>query len=123
VRLDLSLTDVRRQAGLIDYTGELQGVITLRITDRSNGASLSESGTVQNLPFSFTVPCAQTPTGDVGSTCSVATYADAVTAGAVPEGKRSNWEIARIEVLDGGPDGLATTGPNEPFARQGIFIP
>jgi hypothetical protein len=123
VRLELSMRDVRRRAGLVDYTGELQGVATLRITDRSNGASFSEAATVQDLPFSFTVPCSATPTGDVGSTCAVSTYADAISPGTVPEGKRSNWEIRAIEALDGGADGLAATSPNDVFARQGIFVP
>jgi hypothetical protein len=31
--------------------------------------------------------------------------------------------MGQIEVLDGGPDGLAATPDNAVFARQGIFIP
>jgi serine protease AprX len=123
VRLEVSFSDVRKRTDLSDYPGELQATSSLRITDKSNGPTLSESATVQDVPFGFTVPCATTPLGDVGSTCSVSTYADAVTPGAVPEGKRSNWELGTISVFDGGPDGSASTQPNTLFARQGVFIP
>jgi hypothetical protein len=48
---------------------------------------------------------------------------DAVTPGAVPEGKRSIWALDQARVYDGGADGLASTAPNTLFARQGVFIP
>jgi hypothetical protein len=105
-----------------DYTGELQGSLTLRITDKLNGPGQDETGTTTDLPFSFPVPCQGTPGGGGGS-CSVDTTVDGVMAGAVVEGKRSNWELGQVEVLDGGADGLAATADNTLFARQGIFIP
>ena len=43
--------------------------------------------------------------------------------GSVPEGKRSVWQFGQVSVNDGGADGLASTGPNTVFAKQGIFIP
>jgi hypothetical protein len=44
--------------------------------------------------------------------------------GTIEEGKRAIWQIGQVTVLDGGPDGLASTpGDNTPFARQGIFVP
>jgi hypothetical protein len=40
------------------------------------------------------------------------------------EGNRTVWELGRVEVRDGGPDGdVDTPGDNTPFARQGVFIP
>src|SRR2546430_2161435 len=45
VRVDMSLTDVRFQAGLGDYTGELELVLASRITDMGNGPSTNEPGT------------------------------------------------------------------------------
>jgi hypothetical protein len=53
----------------------------------------------------------------------VTTTADATVPGAVVEGKRAIWELGQIEVLDGGADGIASTGPNTVFARQGVFTP
>jgi hypothetical protein len=43
--------------------------------------------------------------------------------GAVPEGKRSVWRLGTIEVNDGGSDGLAATGGNTLFMKQGVFVP
>jgi hypothetical protein len=48
---------------------------------------------------------------------------DAVIPGAVPEGKRSIWQLGRTEVYDGGSDGLAGTAGNTLFATQGLFVP
>jgi hypothetical protein len=54
----------------------------------------------------------------------VSTTMDAVMPGAVPEGKRSVWQLGQVTVNDGGPDGQAATdGGNTLFAQQGIFIP
>ena len=67
-------------------------------------------------------PCQATPSG-VGTTCAVATSADAVTGGGVVEGKRAIWELGEVRVYDGGADGQAATAGNTLFARQGIFTP
>ena len=48
---------------------------------------------------------------------------DAVTPGSVVEGKRAIWQLGQVEVTDGGADGVASTEPNSPFARQGLFAP
>ena len=122
VALAVSITDVRRRSDLADYTGELQLTPLMRITDRYNGPSQSEPATTQDSPFPVTVPCAATA-GPVGATCAVVTTFDAVVPGAVPEGKRSVWDLGAIELTDGGPDGLAATAPNQLFAKQGVFIP
>jgi endoglycosylceramidase len=123
VRIALSLTDVRRQADLGDYTGELEADPVLRITDQGNGASGADSATVSDLAFPVAVPCAGTGDTTVGATCAIATTADSVLPGTVSEGKRAIWELGQLEVLDGGADGLASTEGNTPFARQGIFVP
>jgi hypothetical protein len=118
----LNLTDVRNKADLSDYTGELQGELTLRVTDGQNGPSGSDPATSADLPFDFTVPCTATAT-TAGATCALSTSAEALLPGSVPEGKRSVWELGRVRVLDGGADGLAASGGNTPFAVQGIFVP
>jgi hypothetical protein len=123
VQIKVSFTDVRKQSDLSDYTGELQAVLTLRMTDRYNGELLEDPATSVNTPFAVTVPCASTP-GAEGANCSVTTTADAVMADAVREGQRTVWELGQIELYDGGADGDAeTTGDNTLFAVQGAFAP
>jgi hypothetical protein len=119
----VSMTDVRKKSDLSDYTGQLQATSSVRLTDKANGAGVNEPGTVQDTPFPVTVPCAATGDTTVGSTCSVSTTFDAVMPGSVPEAVRAVWEFGDVLVNDGGPDGVASTGPNTLFARQGVFIP
>ncbi len=123
VAMRLSLTDVRSKAGLADYTGELQVRNTLRITDRANGAGGADSGTLQELDLPVTAGCAATADTAVGATCSVVTTLDALTPGVVDEGARAVWELAQLQVLDGGPDGDVDTPGNTVFMRQGLFVP
>jgi hypothetical protein len=117
-----SLTDVRNKTGLADYTGQLQAKLALRLTDRHTQPSLNEPST-GDTTLNITVPCASTASTTVGSTCSVTTTADAIIPGVVPEGKRSVWEVGKVDVYDGGPDGVVSTNDNTLFADQGIFIP
>ena len=123
VRIAVSLTDVRRQADLDDYSGELEAGPTLRITDKQSGAAGDEPATVSDFAFPVTVPCAGTADTTVGATCAITTTVDSVLPGTVSEGKRAIWELGQIEVFDGGSDGLASTEDNTVFARQGIFVP
>jgi hypothetical protein len=123
VRLRVSLDDVRRKSNLQDYTGELQVDASVRVTDKYNGSSPVDPATVSDLPFPFAVPCATTDETTTGSVCSIDTTADAVVPGAIKEGARAIWQLAEIEVFDGGADGRAATPPNTLFARQGVFIP
>jgi hypothetical protein len=122
VRLQVSLSDVRRASGLGDYTGELTEVNTLRITDRGNGTR-NHPGTVRDLPLSVVVPCTETADASTGASCSVSTTIDSLVPGAVQEGKRSVWALDQVQVFDGGPDGNASTTNNSLFAVQGVFVP
>jgi hypothetical protein len=122
VSVTMSITDVREQGTLADYTGELELSLGVRATDLANGPAGNEPGTVSDFTFPVTVPCAATD-GSAGSTCAVTTTLDAVTPGAIVERKRSVWELGDVQVTDGGPDGVAATDPNTLFARQGIFVP
>jgi hypothetical protein len=121
--LSVSLTDVRSTAGLGDYTGELQETTTLRITDKASGPGGNQAATVQDIPYPVTVPCAATSSSLIGSTCSLLTGLDALVPGTVAEGKRTIWELDQVRVLDGGPDGLASTADNSLFAVQGVYAP
>jgi hypothetical protein len=118
-----SITDVRRRPSLSDYTGELQSTVTLRITDRLNGPSLTEVGTVSDTPMDATIPCAATSDSTIGSTCALQTSADALLPGMVTEQKRTIWQLTDVKVYDGGPDSLVSTQDNTLFARQGLFVP
>jgi hypothetical protein len=123
VEITASLTDVFNQSTLTDYTGELRFLLTLRITDRLNSSSENRPATVVDAPFPFTVPC--TVTGGLqGASCNVSTTADSVMPGVAREDKRAIWELGRVEVFDGGADGVAsTTADNTLFAVQGLFAP
>ena len=122
VAIAVSMSDVRKKSDLSDYTGELQVNRTLRITDRGNGPG--ETGTVTDFSLPVTVPCTATPSTGIGSTCSTTTSADAVMPGSVIEGDRAIWQSGQVRVLDGGPDGMASTASgNTLFAVQGVFIP
>jgi hypothetical protein len=123
VAIAVSITDVRRQADLDDYSGELEADLNLRITDRQSGATGGEPATGSDFAFPVTVPCAGTADTAVGATCAITTTVDSVLPGAVMERKRAIWELGQIEVFDGGSDGLTSTEDNTLFARQGIFVP
>jgi hypothetical protein len=124
VSIKATFTDVRRAASpYADYTGQLQGQLVLRLTDRLNGAGADKSATAMDVPLSFTIPCQTTASTTIGSTCSVVTSADGVTAGLVAESKRAIWELRDAKVFDGGADGVASTAPNTLFAAQGFFAP
>jgi len=123
VRVATGVTDVRNTVDLSDYPGELEARLTLRITDTSNGASGSDPATALDTTLHIAIPCSAT-SGASGGTCSIVTTADSVVPGVVPEGRRSIWELGRIEVFDGGADGLASSaGDNTLFADQGLFLP
>jgi hypothetical protein len=123
VRITAELRDVRRKSDLTDYGGELQLIGMLRISDRYNGPALDEPGTVTDLPLSVTIRCTPVPDAAVGATCNASTTADAVSAGTVREGRRAVWQLGRVEVYDGGSDGVAATEPNTLFEHQGLFAP
>jgi hypothetical protein len=129
VRIATSITDVRKKSDLTDYTGELQEVATLRVTDRFNSADLAtqpanDTGTGSDTPFPVTVPCTTTPTNSaVGSTCALTTTANALAPGVVNESKRTIWQLGPVQVFDGGSDGLASTSGNTLFMDQGVFVP
>jgi hypothetical protein len=134
VLISASLTDVRCEvwvascgslntAGGPDYTGELSAGASLRLTDRLNGATGPEAGTVADMSISFTVPCATTADPSVGAACAVTTSANTLLPNSVQSGARAIWQLGPVQVFDGGPDGVVSTKDNSLFADQGIFVP
>jgi hypothetical protein len=122
VDITAQITDVRWTSDLSDYTGELEGILGLRITDRSNGPAGNTPATVADAPLRFVFSCAATGAG-IGGDCNVTTTADTLVPGLVTEGKRSVWEVSDVKVYDGGPDGDADTADNSLFATQGLSTP
>jgi hypothetical protein len=123
LKLTFDLKDVRNKSDLSDYTGELLADESLRITDKYNGYG-GGSASAQDLPYGFAVPCAATADTTIGASCALTTTADTLVPATIKEGKRAIWELGRLEVFDGGPDGVAsTTAGNTLFETQGIFVP
>jgi Tol biopolymer transport system component len=108
-----------------DYSGQLKMVLTIRLTDRNNGPSLSDPETMVDIPFAVDVSCSNTPSlTQEGGDCSIGTTANAITPGMVPDNKRSIWQLDKVDVYDTGADGsAATTGDNTLFLTQGVFVP
>jgi hypothetical protein len=122
--IKIAISDVRNRSDLSDYTGELQLNTPVRITDRDNGPSLSEPGTIVDFLFPITFSCSATADTTVGAACNVQTSINAVVPGSISDGKRAVWQLGQASVDDGGPDGDAQTpADNSVFMRQGIFVP
>lgn len=129
------ITDVRCQArasttcgqandnGGPDYTGELEGTMTLRVTDHFNGPNRDEAATLVDLPQGFNLYCGGNDDPTVGSTCVF----PVVFCSSCPppkEGVRTVIEVSQVTIRDGGADGSASTpGDNTLFMTQGVFIP
>jgi hypothetical protein len=110
-----------------DYTGELQLVLSLRMTDLWNSTAPgggTDAATVQDNTLKATFPCSVTTSTTVGATCTLNTDANAIVPGLVVPSRRMTWQIDQVQVLDGGPDGLISTpSGNKVFAKQGVFAP
>ncbi len=137
VLITSNATDIRCKAGTTacgsanaadgaDYTGEMQGNATIRISDHWNAVAPGggpDAATVIDIPFPVNTTCAATADTAIGGHCTANTSANTVVPGSVKTGKRSIVEIGQLNVTDGGVDGLVGTSPNALFAVQGIFIP
>jgi Tol biopolymer transport system component len=139
VGLTLSVEDIRCNPSLSqlpcggtnttagkDYLGELRASLPLRITDRDNTVTPNGStiGTVVDRSLSVPFGCVDNSDVSIGSTCSLTTTIEAMIPGAVKEGKRAVWQLDRVVVYDGGPDGDVDTPVDEArLAVQGVFVP
>lgn len=135
VEISATITDVRCKPGVStcgssnvydgpDYTGELQGNATLRITDHNNAPTAgggTDPATVVDIPFPFNMQCASTADTSVGSTCNV--YSSAVAVEGSSSTPRAVVEMTQFEVFDGGSDGIVATVGNTRFAVEGVFVP
>lgn len=129
------ITDVRCQTGASttcgnandaggpDYTGELEGTMTLRVTDHHNGPNRDQAATLVDLPQPINLNCAGTPDPTIGSRCVF----PVVTCSSCPppkEGVRTVIEVSQVQIKDGGADGSAVSRQdNTLFMVQGVFLP
>jgi hypothetical protein len=111
-------------AGGPDYSGQLQGNATIRISDHYNGPGLNEAATVQDIPFPVNMPCSNTSDTSVGATCSIVACATCIgpPRGDIG-GQRSVAEFTQFLISDGGADGSVSSNDNTLFMKQGLFIP
>jgi hypothetical protein len=137
VNITANISDVRCKAGTTacgnanaadgaDYTGQMQGNATIRITDHYNAVAPgggTDAATVVDIPFPVPATCANTASTSEGGLCTANTSANATVPGAVLDAKRANIEVGQITITDGGPDGQNGTTPNTVAFTQGIFIP
>jgi phospholipase C len=122
-KIVIEMTDVRNKSDLSPYTGELQADQALRITDRQNGPSQDEPGTLTDTHFPITVPCSASAGTTVGATCGVTTTANALEPGAIIAGNRAIWDLGQVQVFDGGASGMAGASDATLFEDEGIFVP
>jgi hypothetical protein len=115
-----------------DYTGKLLATAPLRITDKFNGASGTEDGTMFDTSLELPVTCVNTADATIGGRCSLLTTLNSVMPGMVPDGDRSIWQLGQIAVRDAGPNGTGYgagcpsacgDGDEQTFMRQGVFVP
>ncbi len=127
LQIQVKINDVRNKTDLSDYTGQLRVRADYRrLTDKENAvgaASPVDPATSTDTPWLFALQCAATADVNIGSTCNLTTTRDAITPGSFKEGKRSVLELGRIQVWDGGNDGLNSTAVNDLFLTQGLFVP
>jgi hypothetical protein len=124
VGVNVSMTDVRRADTQADYDGPLVARVLQRTTDRYNGDSQREPGTVTDVPLEVPVQCSGTADTATGATCTVNTTLDALLPGSVREGARAVVAFGHVDVMDAGADGdVATAGDNRRLATQGLAVP
>ena len=109
-----------------DYVGELEARVSMRMTDKWNGSAPgggTTAATVQDMDLVAPLTCAATASTQTGASCVLTTAANGLVPGLVKDIKRSIWQMDRVRVFDGGPDGDVGTPGNGLFATQGIFVP
>jgi hypothetical protein len=126
--LVVNATDVRNSQSGADYDPAPAGAdVTiapiLRLSDTLNGAFLTASATTSDFAFPFVVSCTPTADPGTGSSCSANTSADAVTPGAIKEGKKAVLSANRFWLTDSGLNGTRGDGDDRTFAQQGLYVP
>jgi hypothetical protein len=127
-----------------DYTGDLNVVAYIRITDQANsgptGGPYTSDATIKDLAFAVAADCSVSAATNIGATCLPRHASANALCGCVATGKRSNIEVGvgtpsatlpaagGIFSMDGGNDGVVAdlvpdTDQPAPYSRQGVFLP
>jgi hypothetical protein len=139
VRITFDATDIRcattnaacPSGSGSDYLGKLLATARLRMTDKYNGPSQSEDGTVADTTLELPITCVATG-ATIGADCALNTTIDALIPGTAQEGKRAIWQLGQVQVEDAGPNGTGFgagcpsacgDGDEQTFMRQGVFVP
>ncbi len=139
VRINASVSDVRKKIDGTDYTGQLIFSTGIRITDRANGSSQGLSGVAGDTELSLPITCNPTADTTIGGSCSISTTADTLVPNLAREGKRAVVAALRLGLEDAGADGdvnppppapfglscppICGSGDESPFMVQGVFLP
>jgi hypothetical protein len=126
VSISVSAADVRdRQTGG-DYDpsggGDVSLEARLRLSDTYNGTYGSDPATAADFQFPVPIGCSPTVSTATGSTCAIATTANAVMPGAIREGTAATAQVFGVRLKDAGPDRLEGNGDDKLFAQQGLFV-
>jgi hypothetical protein len=137
-RITFSISDVRCTAATAatvcqsanaadgpDYAGDLQLGTAYRVTDHKNfsqGSTVEEPATVQDLPLDSLLPISCQPTADtrVGADCQGISTFNALVPGAIAAGERTILELGQIVLFNRGSSGHEN---GFAFLREGLFVP
>jgi hypothetical protein len=122
---DASVCNGANAAAGADYSGDLEGNMTVRTTDHYNGPSRTDTATVQDIPNPLLFHCVNTSDTSVGAICTIDTSEPLIPLPYWYTGKRVVYEISQVQLRDGGADGNVFSNPqdNTLFAVQGLFVP
>ena len=125
--IGLNVSDVQdRQTGA-DYAPNASGpdvslVSKLRITDFLNGPQLIDQATASDLDFPVPIECTPTADPSVGSSCNVATSANATVFGSIQSGAATMMQMFRVRLNDSGSNGVLGDGDDRAFSQQGLYV-
>jgi hypothetical protein len=127
VSLSVVGTDVRDRQSGSDYAPSSAGpdttlVLKMRVNDTDNGSWERDGGTSTDFDFGTPVDCVETA-GPEGSNCQASITANALTPGAIKEGKRMVVQSFRLRFNDSGLNGSRGDSDDRTFAQQGIYVP
>jgi hypothetical protein len=125
VKFTTRVKDLYRRSDGGRYTGEVRVEIRIVSTDKWNTPHPGGAGPgTGQFTLGWSIPCVRPADKTVGSNCVLAVKDDALYPGLIREKVRTNWEIDRIRVYDGGADWDGDTlGDNTLLAIPGLFVP
>jgi len=125
LRITADLRAVYDPSDLGPYRHALRLVTTVRLTDRRNGPSGNETGTVQDFDLAVPVDCLYDRRApELGANCMAGITLNTLIPGAVTNVNRAIWEVGQVRIYDAGADGNeGTSADNQLFVTQGVFVP